>query len=447
MKKIILTLIAFFLCYSCSLDNKTGIWKDSSKVEKKIVAQNKTTKIKSVFEKDKIFNKEISANSEYIVKLNKTYNNNEWIDSYLNETNATPNFSYKNNKILVFKSKNLFKRSSINNFLYNKNNIISFDNKGTIFVYSLDLREKIFEYNFYKKKFKKYKKEIYIVIKNNKIFAADNLGYVYCVDILTTKLIWAKNTGIPFRSNIKIVDNNLFVANQDNTIFSFNISSGEKKWSFSTSQAFLTTDFINSIAINKKINSVIMLNTNGELTSINYEQNKINWIINFKSASSFSENTNLFLGSPILIEGENLIISADNTIQNHNILSGQKKWVQYISSKTKILTTNENIFLINEANLLICIDIKSGKIVWSQNIFNDLNKKIKKKIGKITNILAVENKIMLFSDKGFLLSCNYQNGKLVSSFHISKNGINSDPIFVNRSMYLVNKKSQLLIFE
>ena len=128
-------------------------------------------------------------------------------------------------------------------------------------------------------------------------------------------------------------------------------------------------------------------------------------------------------------------------------MSGQKKWAQYISSKTKILTTNENIFLINEANLLICIDIKSGKIVWSQNIFNDLNKKIKKKIGKITNILAVENKIMLFSDKGFLLSCNYQNGKLVSSFHISKNGINSDPIFVNRSMYLVNKKSQLLIFE
>ena len=72
---------------------------------------------------------------------------------------------------------------------------------------------------------------------------ADNLGYLYAINFKDGSLVWAQNYGIPFRSNVKFVNNDIFLANIDNTIFSINSNSGEQNWQFSTSPTFLKTNF------------------------------------------------------------------------------------------------------------------------------------------------------------------------------------------------------------
>ena len=80
-----------------------------------------------------------------------------------------------------------------------------------------------------KKKFKKYKKRLFIVLDNQKIYVSDNLEiYLYALDYKKQKVIWAKNFGIPFRSNIKIFGNKIFLANQDNIIYCVDALTGEK---------------------------------------------------------------------------------------------------------------------------------------------------------------------------------------------------------------------------
>ena len=46
------------------------------------------------------------------------------------------------------------------------------------------------------------RKKSFSIYKNN-IYIADNLGYLYSIDYKNQKLLWAKNYGIPFRSNLK----------------------------------------------------------------------------------------------------------------------------------------------------------------------------------------------------------------------------------------------------
>ena len=62
------------------------------------------------------------------------------------------------------------------------------------------------KYNFYKKKFKKIKKSLHIKIEDNKIYVADNLGYLYSIDYKIKKLIWAKDFKIPY--GVCNLDNN-----------------------------------------------------------------------------------------------------------------------------------------------------------------------------------------------------------------------------------------------
>ena len=48
--------------------------------------------------------------------------------------------------------------------------------------------------------------KINLTIESNNLIVSDNLGYLYSIDLESGKLIWAKNYGIPFRSNIKTDD-------------------------------------------------------------------------------------------------------------------------------------------------------------------------------------------------------------------------------------------------
>ena len=129
--------------------------------------------------------------------------------------------SYDNKRNLIFKTKKLGKNNfNIKNIDFEpitENNIIFFyDPTGNIFSYSIKRDKIIWEYNFYKKMYKNTPKEINLSLSKNNVIISDNLGYVYSLNKKTGKINWAKNYGGPFKSNIKIDGDNVFLLNQDN---------------------------------------------------------------------------------------------------------------------------------------------------------------------------------------------------------------------------------------
>ena len=160
MKRLFSFLFFIIFLSSCSFDNKTGIWKDSSDLEKIKKKHTKNKELKDVFVEDKIFDEEKEASPGTKIEIDYPFKTKNWTDIYFNLENNISNIYYENSKYLVFKSSKISKSSENKDFLFYNNNIISTDNKGRIYVYSLEQKKKIFEYNFYKNKFKKYRKEI-----------------------------------------------------------------------------------------------------------------------------------------------------------------------------------------------------------------------------------------------------------------------------------------------
>ena len=456
MKNIIYTLIFIIFFQNCSFDNKTGIWKDSSEIS---VSEKKSNdnKLEDAFIKNKKFEKEQEVKSSTQIEIDKSFKTTEWPDDYFNLENNISNISYTNKKQLISKFKfskykSFFtsdEKNIIRPLIYNEK-IIFFDSKGTIYTYSLKDNKKISQFNFYKNKFKKIKKEIYISIDEEKIFVADNLGYLYVLDVQNDKLIWAKNFGVPFRSNIKVTENQIFVLNQENVFYSINKLNGEKNWEFATTPKFLKSKYINNIIVDKKNNDVFFLNTNGEMYSINYFDQKVNWVLNF-TRISLSDDSGLFFSSPLAMKNESIIVSTGNTIQNINKLNGSKEWSKNLNSEVKPILTKNNVFIVTSNHLLVCLDRFTGEILWSKNIIKQSQKNKRKyrykNIDYIKNLLMVDNKIFLFSNEGFLLSFDYKNGNLISVDRIIKSKLISNPIFVNNYMYLFNKNYQLFKFQ
>ncbi len=451
MKKLLLVFISLIL-FSCSFDNKTGIWNDASDVprseqaSKSILENSSDTKYENIFIKDQAFNEEKELVSFFDFKIDESLKIQNWLEQYAIPTNNISNFAYSGKKILLSRSSKLSKTSTNNKIIFYNNNLISHDHKGKIFIFSLTSQKKIFEYSFYKKKFKNINKKINFIVNDNFLYAADNLGYLYAINLKDKSIAWAKNYGIPFRSNIKFANNQIFLANQDNVIYSINPNNGEKNWQFSTSLTFLKSNFENNFALDLANSNLFFLNTSGELYSINYLTQKINWVLNFKN-SSVTSDTDLFLSHPLVVKNNDIIVSTEKGILSYDTVSANKNWNLSANPIFKPIITMNNSYILLKNDLLICLNNVNGNVIWSKDIIKNIReKKIRNNVREIIDFKIVNSEINVYLKNGYLLSLDPKNGNLNSLNRINKKGISSEIFFLDSNMLFFDSSNRLLKF-
>ena len=203
------TLCIVFLS-SCSLDKKTGIWTDEKEEQKKIAELKKKKKL--IIGTDKIYSSEITYSKELdlrnLISVSQPKRNTSWTMPSLNHQNYMNNLflSGVNNIFLKKKiGKNKFSESkNITNILAYKESIIFSDDNGTI--YNINKNGKInWKKNIYNKNYKNIYKSLILSMYKKSIYIADNIGFIYSIDLLTGKLIWIKDHSTSIKSSIKVL--------------------------------------------------------------------------------------------------------------------------------------------------------------------------------------------------------------------------------------------------
>jgi hypothetical protein len=293
MNKILYFVILIFFLNNCSFSNKTGIWTGSDQVAKK--NDEKDINLEFIFKKKNNTLKNKDLSSDQALKLDKPNSIPEWSQSYQNKFNYVGNVRFLNDGNYKKFSK-ISKADINNNILVYQNNLFYSDYKGNIGIFSLSQNRLVFKFNFYKNKMKKSKKDLKLIIKDDLLIVADNFGYIYSIDYKNNKLNWAKNFLVPFRSNLKIIDQVLFVSDEKNKIILIDIKNGNLIDELYTQPSKTVSKFESNIAVDNN-NNLLFLSTNGSLYSLNFiNQKTINWIQNFKT-----ENEIVFDANPITI--------------------------------------------------------------------------------------------------------------------------------------------------
>ena len=437
MKFFVIILIIFLP--HCSFDNKTGIWENNNKPDK--TKESKFKDFKTIYAIEKSFNEIVPPNKDLKILTDSPKINLFWNDEFYKETNNLDNFSYKNLNELIFKSKKLSKYKVKKKILFDGKNIILNDEKGNIIVYSIERLEIIYKFNFYKNKFKKIKKKINFIIRDNIIYAADNIGYIYALDYKNKKIIWAKNYKVPFRSNLKTKKNYIFLADQNNLLYIINRSNGEKINALPTEETILKNEFINSFATEK--NNLFFLNTFGTIYSLNIDNLKINWFLNLNQSSDINVN-NLFYSNSIVIKDDKIIISTDPYLYVLNLNTGSTISKKLITSISKPIVSKQGLFFITKDDLLVYKDLKSFNVVYSININEEIAKFLgtKKKSVEIKSFYVVNNKIFLFLENSYLVVFSLE-GKIQQIYKLPVK-LGTFPIFIDESILYLDKNNKLV---
>ena len=438
---LILTLLA-----SCSFDSKTGIWSGSEEEIRRISElekeQNRKIDVVKIYSTENIYSKEISATKS--VSLTEPKKNLSWQMSGFNLQNFLGNIylsGIDNNFLKKKIGKNKFSISKImaSPLVYN-NNIIFADDTGTIF--SINQRGKVnWKKNIYKKMYKNIYKNLTFSINEDKIYVADNIGFIYAISVENGKAIWIKNHGIPLKSNVKVFDNKIFVINQDNRLLCLDTGSGSKIWDVRSVSSFIKSQNFLALSISKK-GYVIILNSSGDLLVVRSDDGRVYWSLN-TTGSLYAHDTDFFKSSDIVVGDNDIIFSALSSIFSFNLHNGYLNWKENVNSKNTPVIDGNNIFLVSDSGYFINIDRKSGTIIWSTNILKVLKKK--KQQTNIMGFILGSGKIYAVSLNGYLIVCSAVSGK-VEYFKKIGGTITTAPIISNGSLYILTENSRILGF-
>ena len=423
MNKILRLFLIIIFFSGCSLNKGSKFWTSET------IKEIEELKFEKIFDNPSALSQELNTNIN--LNLSKIFKKNDLAKKFTNNDGRI-NFDgslKKSSKYKFSKIENFYQSEPIISF--NNDNIIFFDDKGTVLQF--DKRSKlIWKKNYYSKLEKK--SNPILQFANNKKFLiiADNLSKYYMLNLETGDLVWSKNNSAPFNSQIKIYNDRFFLIDFTNTLRCYSIKDGEELWNFQTDSALIRSQKKLSIVI---VEDVIYFNNSlGDISAVRINDGDLIWQLptqkNVLYESAFSLET-----SDIITDKKNLFFSNNkNQFFSIDIKSGSFNWTNSVNSNLRPTVIDNFIITVSLEGYLIVIDKITGNIIKVTDVFNNFNPKKRKEIFPTGFIVGLKN-IYLSTNIGRLLVIDIKSGKTISALKIDRGKI-SRPFVSNQNLYL-----------
>ncbi len=413
MSRIVLYFVFLLLLSSCGQSDKS--------------VENFNSKI--LFEEIKPIQEQL--NPDIQINLTKFVKDNSFIN---NITNNNGNINFEP----TFKKKKTFKFSKINKFnsidteiLFIQNNdLIYFDNKGTVFRINENF-ETLWKTNHYLKKERKLNPVLYFNYIDNSLLVADTLSNIFSINIENGELIWKIESISPFNSNVAVQVDKFITVDFDNVIRCFSVIDGNELWNFKTENTFIKSQKKLSIIIKDDI--VYSLNNLGDLTALNINDGSLVWQTPTQSNEIFFNAFSLNNSEMILNNDKIFFSNNKNELFSIDSKTGIVKWKQTVNSSLKPTISENYIFNISEEGYLFVIDTETGNIIRITDVFSTFKKR--EKIKPVGFVIA-KNKIYLSTDNGRILIINLTDSQTENVIKFNNEKI-SRPFINNANIFLI----------
>ena len=425
MNKIILFFIVTTFLAGCSFNKNSKFWTKSQNILEENILH-----YKEIFVEEEALENELNSNLR--IKLDGNISNNLSVRNYFNN-DGWLNYNGQ------LKKSSRYKFSKIENFYnfeptisFNNNNIIFFDNKGSVLQFN-DQSKLIWKKNYYTKSEKKLKPILQFANNKKLLIVADNIAKYYALNLSDGELMWSKSNLAPFNSQIKIYKDKFFIIDFSNTLRCFSIKDGTELWNVRTESSLIRSQKKLSMVI---VNGSLYFNNSiGDISAVDINKGELLWQLPTQSSliyeAAFSLET-----SDMIADLDTLFFSNNkNQFFSIDLETGSFKWKNNVNSSLKPSLIGSYLLTISNEGYLIIIEKNSGNIIRVTDIFKKLKKKKRNKTKPIGFVVGL-NKIYLSTNNGRLFVIDISTGQTISILKIDNEKI-SRPIILNKSLFVI----------
>ena len=424
MNKIFNLLLIVILLTGCSFNKNSNFWTSDT------LEELEEKKFQKIFSDEKALSQELNTNISLNFRSSSTKN---IISNNLNNNDGRVNFDgllKKSSKYKFSKIKNFYQFEPVISF--NKNNIIFFNNKGTILKF--DERSKlIWKKNYYSKSEKKLNPILQFANDSRFLIVADNIAKYYMLNLNTGELVWSKNNSAPFNSQIKIYKDKFFIIDFTNTLRCFSLKNGKELWNFQTETSLIRSQKKLSLVIVKDI--IYFNNSLGDISAVDIKSGDLLWQLPTQKSTIYEAAFSLET-SDIIADENNLFFSNNNNqFFSIDLNSGSFNWENSVNSNLKPTLVGNYLLSVSLEGYLIIIDKITGNIIKVTDVFTRFDPKKRNEILPTGFIVGLKN-IYLSTNIGRLLVIDIKSGKTISTLKVDNDKI-SRPFIMNKNLYLV----------
>ena len=425
MNRIIFLFLISILTFECSLNKNSKFWSKTKTIDE----DTKLSKKKIVFKESTIADE---LNPNLTIKFStKPLEKNLNIKNYNNYGRVNFDKILKKSSRFGFaKIKNFYQFEPVISSY--KDNIIFFDNKGTILNFN-NQSNLVWKKNYYSKAEKKLKPILQFSNNEKYLIAADNITKYYMLDLKTGNLIWSKRNLAPFNSQIKMFEDKFFIIDFSNTLRCFSIKNGEELWNVKTEDSLIKSQKKLSMVISN--NQLIFNNSVGDISAVDLDNGDLLWQLPTQSSSIYESSFSLET-SEIITDGNVIYLSNNkNQLFAINIETASFNWENKVNSNLRSTLVEKYLFSISLEGFLFVTDVNSGNIIRITDIFKNLKPKKRSKV-KPTGFILGLYKIYVSTNNGKIIVVDTATGKIDTILKIDNEKI-SQPFIVNENLFVI----------
>ena len=199
---------------------------------------------------------------------------------------------------------------------------------------------------------------------NGRIYATNGAGDAAALDAATGAVVWNVKPGGPLRGAPTVVNDNIYVISQDNSLFALNAANGETRWTgagtFEQAGVFGTASpaFAQS--------TVVAGFSSGELNAYRYENGQVVWqdALSRTGISTTVGTVSDIDADPVIDQGRVFAVGQGGRMVAVELITGQRAWEINIAGTSTPWVAGDWVFVVTDRAQLLAIARASGRIRW-----------------------------------------------------------------------------------
>ncbi|MEX1250115.1 MAG: PQQ-binding-like beta-propeller repeat protein [Hyphomonas sp.] len=285
-----------------------------------------------------------------------------------------------------------------------------------------------------------------LAVTGDTLVVASGYGYVVTLDAATGAEKWRRELGAPMTGSPTIDDGRIFVASNNNEVFSLSLADGQTVWSdqaISESARVLGTSSVAAVE-----EFVIAPFSSGEVIAYLAANGRRLWTDALTQAGRFTPISEINdIGSrPVLGAGLVFASSQSGTTVAIDGRSGARVWTAPVGSTRAPALAGRFIFVVGTENELTCLDAATGEAYWVTQLAQFENEKKKKKKLTWSAPIVASGRVIVVSSKGEMKAFGVQDGAQAGSLKL-RDTVYIEPIAAQGRLYVLTDGAKLIAID
>ncbi|MCO6382568.1 PQQ-binding-like beta-propeller repeat protein [Oceanicola sp. 502str15] len=286
-----------------------------------------------------------------------------------------------------------------------------------------------------------------LAVSGNTLYVASGYGQLLALDVATGGLRWRQQFDGPVQGTPTVEGGTVYVVSRDSRAFAVDASNGRLKWEMPGTPT--PSVMVGGAGPALTGNSVIFPFGSSEVIAALKLSGVRTWgeiVAGERRGRAYTGYTDV-TGDPVVVGNTVYAGTQSGRTVALDVNTGERRWTAQDGAYSPVFPAGDSVFLVSDASQLVRLSAATGETIWSVKLptFSARKTRRRKAVYAHYGPILAGGLLRVASDDGLLRSFDPASGALVSAVELP-GGAASHPIVVAGTLYVVNRKGQLVAF-